>query len=83
MVSVRGYYFFPRGRGAIRERLRGRLEAIWLTATLGMLAQLHFGAVLAYIAWPSLLAWSAVRVAEPIRWVAIVISCAGAVGHRR
>ena len=38
-------------------------------------------AVLAYIAWPSALAWSVVRVAEPIRWVAIVVSCTGAVGE--
>ena len=81
MVSVRAYYSFFRGGGAIGERLRGRPEAIWLTTTLGMLALLHFGAVLAYIAWPSVLAWSVVRVAEPIRRVAILVSCAGAVGE--
>src|SRR5215831_5525776 len=35
----------------------------------------------AYIVWPSVLAWSALAVAEPIRWAGIVVSCAGAIGE--
>lgn len=81
IVSVRSYYSFFRARKAVRERLPGSPEALWLTMMLGLLALLHFGAVLAYIARPSVLAWSVVQVAKPIRWVAIVISCAGAVGE--
>jgi protein-S-isoprenylcysteine O-methyltransferase Ste14 len=78
MAGVRGYYSY--GRGAAHQ-LRGGLEAISLTAALVILALLHFGALLAYVAWPPMLAWSVLPVAEPIRWVAIVVSCAGAAGE--
>jgi protein-S-isoprenylcysteine O-methyltransferase Ste14 len=79
MAAVRAYYSFRRS-GSTHERLRSA-EATWLTATLGALAVLHFGAVLVYMATPSTLAWSIFRAAEPIRWIAIVASCAGAAGE--
>jgi protein-S-isoprenylcysteine O-methyltransferase Ste14 len=81
LVGVRAYYSFFRSREPIGERLHGGPEVMWLTATLGILVLLHFGAVLVYIAWPSVLAWSVLSIGEPIRWVAIAISCAGASGE--
>jgi len=81
MAGVRSYYSFFQGRGAAHQRLPGGSEAISFTTALVILALLHFGAVLAYVAWPPMLAWSMLRVAEWIRWVAIVISCAGAAGE--
>ena len=64
-----------------RERLRGAMEASWLTAAMGALALLHFGAVFVYIARPSALGWSAFNLAAPIRWAGIVISIASAAGE--
>lgn len=80
LFSVRAYYSFLRRAGTIRALRRGP-EAISLTTTLAILALLHFGAVLAYVLWPSVLAWGAVAVAEPIRWAGIGVSCAGASGE--
>jgi protein-S-isoprenylcysteine O-methyltransferase Ste14 len=80
MVSVRAYYSFLRRGGTFQALLRGP-EGISLTMTLAILALLHLGAVLAYIVWPSVLVWSGVALAEPIRWAGIVASCAGAGGE--
>jgi len=80
LFSVRAYYSFLCCGGTVQALRRG-LEAISLTTTLAILALLHFGAVVAYIVWPSVLAWSALAVAEPIRWAGIVVSCAGAIGE--
>ena len=46
-------------------------EPAWLTATLAAIASLHFGAILAYLAHPPLLAWSAFEVGAPARWSGI------------
>jgi hypothetical protein len=70
IVAIGGlgdYYFFFRSRESIRERLRGTAEASWLTAAMGALAILHFGAVLLFIAMPVALAWSVFPVAGPMR----------------
>jgi protein-S-isoprenylcysteine O-methyltransferase Ste14 len=80
LFGVRAYYSFLRSTGTERAS-RGGPESILLTVTLAILALLHFGALLAYIVWPSVLAWSAVAVAEPLRWAGIVVSCAGAAGE--
>jgi len=54
---------------------------VWLTATLGILALLNFGAIFAYLVNPQLLRWTAFLVAAPIRWIAILASCLGAAGE--
>jgi protein-S-isoprenylcysteine O-methyltransferase Ste14 len=46
-----------------------------------MIALLHFGAILACLADPSLLLWSAFEVDEPVRWIGIVVSCLGVAGE--
>ncbi len=81
MGGVRDYYFFFRSKESICERLRGAVEASWLTAAMGALALLHFGAVFVYIARPSALGWSAFNLAAPIRWAGIAISIASAAGE--
>jgi protein-S-isoprenylcysteine O-methyltransferase Ste14 len=69
--------------GALRgeQSATRRAESACLTATLGMLALLNFGATFAYLVNPQLLRWSAFLVAAPIRWLAILTSCLGAAGE--
>jgi protein-S-isoprenylcysteine O-methyltransferase Ste14 len=81
IVGVRAWYSFFNVGEAVRDRSRGGAEAAWFTTGLAVLALLHFGAVLAYIAWPPILAWSTIPVAEPIRWAVLAVSCAGVVGE--
>ena len=77
MGGVRAYYTVSRtARGSSARRT----EPAWFTAVLAVLALLHFGAIFAYLAKPSLLEWSAFEASEPIEWTAIVVSCLGAAG---
>jgi len=78
MGVVRAYFGAPR---AGKSAQASRAESAWLTATLGVVALLHYGAILAYLAYPPMLRWSALEVGAPIRWIAIVISCLGAAGE--
>jgi hypothetical protein len=48
MGGVRDYYFFFRSKESISERLQGAVEELRLTAAMGALALLHFGAVFVY-----------------------------------
>lgn len=81
MGGVRAYYSVSRTREPAQGGPRRRAESAWLTATLGVLALLHLGAVSVYVANPSFFERSAFEVAEPIRWMAILISCLGAAGE--
>jgi protein-S-isoprenylcysteine O-methyltransferase Ste14 len=56
-------------------------EPAWLTATLAMIALVHFGAILAYLTNPSLLRWSAFEAGEVVRWIGILLSCFGMAGE--
>ncbi len=58
-----------------------RAEPASLTAILGLIAVLHFGAVGVYLAYPALLQWSAVEIGAPLRWLGIALSCLGASGE--
>jgi protein-S-isoprenylcysteine O-methyltransferase Ste14 len=78
---VRAYFGAPRDKENGEPSARGRSESAWLTGTLAMIALLHFGAILACLADPSLLLWSAFEVGEPIRWIGIVVSCLGVAGE--
>jgi protein-S-isoprenylcysteine O-methyltransferase Ste14 len=77
MAWVRAHFGAPRGK----ESAAHRAESAWLTATLGILALLNFGAIFAYLVNPQLLRWSGFLVAAPIRWIAILASCLGAAGE--
>ena len=77
MGGVRAYYSVSRTAHGSPGR---RAESAWFTAILAVLALLHFGAVLAYLADPSLSKGSGFEVAEPIRWTVIVVSSSGAAG---
>jgi protein-S-isoprenylcysteine O-methyltransferase Ste14 len=81
MGLVRGYFGAPRGKESAEARAGNRAESAWLTATVGVLGLLQLLAVSVYLANPSFLEWSAFEVAEPIRWLAILISCFGAAGE--
>ncbi len=81
MVVVRDYYFLFRSKESVVERMRGSVERGWLTAALGTIALFHFGAVIVYVARPSVLAWSTFQVRESIRWCGIAVSVAGAAGE--
>ncbi|HXZ88301.1 MAG TPA: isoprenylcysteine carboxylmethyltransferase family protein [Candidatus Binataceae bacterium] len=81
MGGVRAYYSVSRRKEPAQGGPARRAESAWLTGTLAVLALLHFGAVFAYLANPSLVEWSAFEIEEPIRWMAIVISCLGVAGE--
>jgi len=81
MGGVRAYYSAPRSKQGDEPGSRPRGESPWLTATLGILALLHFGGVFVYLANPSFLAWSTFEAAEPIQRIGILMSCLGAVGE--
>jgi protein-S-isoprenylcysteine O-methyltransferase Ste14 len=81
MGVVRAYFGAPRGEDSGEASAAPWTEPVWLTATLGVLALLHFGAIFAYLVNPPLLRWSAFEVATPIRWIAILTSCLGAAGE--
>jgi protein-S-isoprenylcysteine O-methyltransferase Ste14 len=81
MGVVRAYFGAPRAEKPAEATLARQAESRWLTVTLGVIALLHFGAILAYLADPPLLRWSAFEVAAPVRWLGILISCLGVVGE--
>lgn len=81
MGVVRTYFGAPRAKESAQASHPRRAESAWLTATLGIVALLHFAAILAYVANPPLLRWSAFEVGAPIRRVAILISCLGVAGE--
>jgi protein-S-isoprenylcysteine O-methyltransferase Ste14 len=81
MAVIRAYFGAPRARGAAQATAPRRAEPPWLTVTLLAIAVLHFGAILAYLASPPLVGWSAFDVAVPIRWLGILISCLGVAGE--
>jgi protein-S-isoprenylcysteine O-methyltransferase Ste14 len=81
MAWVRAHFGARRGEESGGASATRRAESAWLTATLGILALLNFGAIFAYLVNPQLLRWSAFLVAAPIRWIAILTSCLGAAGE--
>jgi len=81
MGGVRAYCSAPRSKLAGEPGSRPSAESPWLTAALGLLALLHFGAVFVYLANPPFLDWSAFEAAEPIRWLGILMSSLGAAGE--
>ncbi len=81
MGLVRAYFGAPRGEMPAEVTPARRAESRWVTVTLGVIALLHFGAILAYLAHPPLLGWGAFEVAVPVRWLGIVISCLGIAGE--
>jgi hypothetical protein len=81
MGAVRAYFGAPRAEKPVEPPVTQRAEFRWFTVTLGGIALLHFGAIVAYLANPPLLGWSAFEVAVPIRWLGILISCLGVGGE--
>jgi protein-S-isoprenylcysteine O-methyltransferase Ste14 len=81
MGVVRLYVGAPRAEKPAEATPTRRAESRWLTVTLGVIALLHFGTIVAYLANPPLLGWSAFEVAVPIRWLGILISCLGVAGE--
>jgi hypothetical protein len=63
MGIVRAYFGAPRGEDCGEASAAPRTEPAWLTATLGVLALLHFGAIFAFLVDPPLLRWSVFKVA--------------------
>jgi len=74
MGVVRAYFGAPRAEKPNEATPARRAESRWLTVTLGVIALLHFGAIIAYLTHPPLLQWSAFEVAVPVRWLGILIS---------
>src|SRR5215472_10273050 len=81
MGVVRAYFGGPRAEKRNEATPARRAESWWLTVTLGVIALLHFGAIIAYLTHPPLLQWSAFEVAVPVRWLGILISCLGVAGE--
>jgi len=81
MVMVRDYHLFFRSRESIRDHFRRSQEPTLLTAALGALALVHFGALIIFIANPASLNWSAFEAPQPVRWAGILISAASAAGE--
>jgi protein-S-isoprenylcysteine O-methyltransferase Ste14 len=79
--AVRAHFGAPSAEASTETAPNRRAESMWLTAILGALALLLFGSVIAYLANPLLLRWSAFEVAVPIRWIGLLISCLGAIGE--
>jgi protein-S-isoprenylcysteine O-methyltransferase Ste14 len=80
MGGVRAYFGAP-GAKSRETSSTPRAESTWLTTFLGLIALLHFGAIFAYLANPTLLRWSAFDVGAPIRWLGIALSCLGVSGE--
>jgi protein-S-isoprenylcysteine O-methyltransferase Ste14 len=81
MGVVRAYFGAPSTKESPETRPAPRAESAWLTTILGLIALLHFGAIFAYLANPTLLRWSAFEVGTSIRWLAIALSCLGVSGE--
>jgi protein-S-isoprenylcysteine O-methyltransferase Ste14 len=81
MGAVRAHFGAPRSEEPAQASAPRPGEPAWLTATLAAIALLHFGAILAYLAHPPLLAWSAFEVGAPARWIGIGIGGLGAAGE--
>ena len=81
-MGVVRVYLSARSRKESEKTKPGeRSEPAWLTATLAMIALLHFAAILTYLANPSLLQWSTFETDEVVRWIGIVLSCFGVAGE--
>jgi protein-S-isoprenylcysteine O-methyltransferase Ste14 len=81
MGAVRAHFGAPRSEERAQESRPLPGEPKWLTATLASITFLHFGAILAYLAHPPLLAWSAFEVSVPARWIGIGIGGLGTAGE--
>jgi protein-S-isoprenylcysteine O-methyltransferase Ste14 len=81
MCGVRAYFGAPRAANRSQGSAARRAEPLTLTLTLGLIAMLHFGAILAYLLSPRLLQWSSFALATRIRSLGILISCLGAAGE--
>ncbi len=81
MGVVRAYFGAPRRKQQADASQDDMREPAWLTATLGLIALLHFGAIVAYLLNPSLLRWSAFEAGNTVRWIGIALGCVGMVGE--
>jgi protein-S-isoprenylcysteine O-methyltransferase Ste14 len=81
MGVVRARFGAPRRTEPVQPGQGEGAEPAWLTATLAMVALLHFGAVLAYLTNPSFLRWSAFEAGRLVRWLGLTISCFGMAGE--
>lgn len=81
MGVVRAYFGAPGRKEPAGANPGDGSEPAWLTATLAMIALVHFGGILAYLTNPSLLRWSAFEAGEVVRWIGIVLSCFGMAGE--
>lgn len=81
MGSVRVYFGAPGVQKSLETDPAPRAESAWLTIVLGLVALLHFGTILAYLANPALLRWSSFEVGAPIRWYAVGLSSLGVWGE--
>jgi protein-S-isoprenylcysteine O-methyltransferase Ste14 len=76
---VRVYFGAPRRKEPDAADHTG--EPAWLTTTLVVIAVLHFGAIVAYLASPSLMRWSSFEVHGTVRLIGIALSCLGMAGE--
>jgi hypothetical protein len=67
MGAVRAYFGAPRRKEPAETSADIGTEPAWLTTMLVLIAVLHFGAIVAYLANPSLLEWSAFEAAALVR----------------
>lgn len=81
MGVVRAYFGAPGRKEPAGANPGDGSEPAWLTATLAMIALVHFGGILAYLTNQSLLRWSAFEAGEVVRWIGIVLSCFGMAGE--
>lgn len=81
MGVVRAYFGAPGHNEPGEASPDDSSEPAWLTATLAMIALVHFGAILTYLTNPSLLQWSAFEAGEVVRWIGIQLSCFGTAGE--
>jgi len=81
LAVVRAYYGAPGAKQSEPMSTAQRSEPAWLTAVLAMIAVLHFGAVLLYLANPWFLQWSAFGATTITRWLGIALSCLGIAGE--
>jgi len=78
---VRAYFGAPRRKEPAKTGAGDSSEPAWLTTTLVTVAVLHFGAVLAYLANPSLVRLSAFQAGQTIRGIGIALSSLGMAGE--
>ena len=81
MAGVRAFFGAPGARESLRTSPAPRAESTWLTTLLGLIALLHFGGIVAYLADPALLRSSAFEAGAAIRWLGIALSCLGVAGE--